>query len=167
MTDASEERVAAFVALMREQDRSLRAFTYRLVGGDVEDVLQAAYLAAFRAMPEFRGDSSMTSWLHRIVYTTAINHLRSRRRRIRYDQFGAVAESGGDFAVSLPGRLDLVGALSRLPVDQRAALLLVDGQGFSYDDAAAVLGVSAGTVASRLNRARLRVRATLNSERAG
>ena len=167
MTASSEQRVAAFEAVLRDQDGQLRAFAYRLVGADVDDVLQVAYLSAFRAMPTFRGDSSLSSWMHRIVYTTAMNHARGNRRQRRHDQFGAVGEIGGDFAAGISTRLDLAKALSQLPGDQRAALLLVDGQGFSYDDAAEVLGVNAGTIASRLNRARVRVRALLDEGEQG
>ena len=118
-------------------------------------------------MPQFRGESSLSSWLHRIVYTTAINHIRSHERRVRRDELGALRESGDDFAVETASRLDLEAALSRIPVDQRAALLLVDVQGFSYDDAARILGVAPGTVASRLSRARGVVRAALMTEREG
>jgi RNA polymerase sigma-70 factor, ECF subfamily len=153
--------VAEFEAVIHDHDDRLRSFAARLVGGDADDVLQAAYLVAFRAMPAFRGDSSLSSWLYRIVYTTALNHERGIRRRLRQDQLGALREIEGDFASGVSTRLDIYRALSKLTIDQRAVLLLVDGEGFSYDDAAKVLGVNTGTVTSRLNRARTRLRALL------
>lgn len=161
VTELSADRVGAFEATIREHDTVLRRFAYRLVGRDVEDVLQSAYLSAFRALPAFRGDSSMSTWLHQIVFATAMNHHRSSRRRSRSDVLGAVGESGGDFSVDSSSRIDLERAVDRLPIDQRAALLLVDGQGFSYIDAARVLGVAAGTVASRLSRARAQIRESI------
>ena len=164
VTERPAQRVAAFEAVIRAQDAQLRGFAQRLVGGDVDDVMQVAYLAAFRAMPSFRGDASMSSWLHRIGYTTALNQVRTSGRRRRHDEFGAVAEIGGDMAAGVSGRVDLSRALAQLPIDQCAALLLVDGQGFSYDEAAVVLGVNAGTVASRLSRARAQVRVLLGDE---
>ena len=155
---SSAERVAAFEAMVRSHDASLRRFGFRLVGGDIDDVLQTAYLAAFRAMDEFRGESSSGTWLHRIVYTSALNHLRSRRRSMRREELAAGTTLGSDVAGDVSARVDLARVVDALPVDQRAVLVLVDGQGFSYEEASVVLGVGVGTIASRLSRARTRVR---------
>jgi RNA polymerase sigma-70 factor (ECF subfamily) len=161
VTEISADRVGAFEAMVREHDAVLRRFAYRLVGRDVEDVLQSAYLSAFRALPAFRAESSVSTWLHRIVFAAAMNHHRSNRRRFRRDVLGAVGEFGDDFSADSTSRVDQARAVHRLPIDQRAALLLVDGQGFSYAEAARVLGVAAGTVASRLSRARAQVRESI------
>ncbi len=162
MTDVAAQRVAEFEATVREHDDALRGFAYRLVGRDLDDVMQVAYLAAFRALPSFRHDSSVSTWLHRIVYTTALNHVRANRRRLHRDNWSGRRAAATDLATAVSDRLDIARALGQLPVEQRSALLLVDGQGFSYDEAAAVLGVAAGTIASRLSRARAHVRAVLD-----
>ncbi|HEY4334018.1 MAG TPA: sigma-70 family RNA polymerase sigma factor [Ilumatobacteraceae bacterium] len=162
MTDLTTRRVADFESLVRVHDGALRAFAYRLVGRECDDVLQVAYIAAFRALPGFRDESAVSTWLHRIVYTTAMNHLRSRRRRLHRDDAAIDDVVRDDVAVFVSNRVDVARALARLPLDQRAALLLVDAQGFSYDDAARVLDVAPGTVASRLNRARHRLRELLD-----
>ena len=155
-----EDRVARFEAVLAEHDAGLRAFVYRLVGSDVDDVLQDAYLAAFRALPAFRGEAALRTWLHRIAYTTALNALRSRSRRLQRDDRNVLA-GGVDEAATAAHRVDLERALAKLTVEARSVLILVDAQGFSYDEVAQVLGVAAGTVASRLHRARERVRAAM------
>lgn len=153
--------VAEFEELLRANDRRLRSLAYRIVGSDVDDVLQQAYLKAFLQRSTFRGDSSVATWLHRIVYTTALDHLRTTGRRDRLHQRTAGTDRVGDTSDEVVDRLTLEAALDELPVDQRAVLLLVDGQGMSYDDAAAVLDVAPGTIASRLSRARTAVRTRL------
>eukprot|EP01041_Mallomonas_annulata_P033477 gene33477-56107_t len=80
---AAAAAVAEFEELLRDNDRRLRALAYRIVGSDVDDVLQQAYLKAFLQRSTFRGDSSVATWLHRIVYTTALDHLRATGRRDR------------------------------------------------------------------------------------
>lgn len=162
---SSAAGVAEFVALLRTHDDVLRAFAYRLVGADVDDVLQAAYLAAFRALPEFRGDASLQTWLHRIVYTTGVNHLRSNRRRSEHEQRSSIVSESADVADVAVAHVDLNRAIDALTVDQRAVLLLVDGAGFSYTEAAEILGIEVGTIASRLSRARHSVRSELTVER--
>ena len=154
--------VAEFEELLRANDRRLRALAYRIVGSDVDDVLQQAYLKAFLQRSTFRGEASVGTWLHRIVYTTALDHLRAAGRRDRVQERSAGSDRMRDASDEVVDRLALEAALDELPVDQRAALVLVDAQGMSYDDAAAVLDVAPGTIASRLSRARSAVRARLS-----
>jgi RNA polymerase sigma-70 factor (ECF subfamily) len=160
--ESSSRSIEAFEALLREHDRAVRSVAYRMVGGDVDDVLQQAYLKAFGQWSGFRGESTFRTWLHRIVYTTALDHLRSTKRREQLHLRVATDERTTDAAQSVVDHLELERALAALPVDQRVALLLVDGQGLGYDEAAAVLDVPAGTIASRLNRARAAMRAELS-----
>jgi RNA polymerase sigma-70 factor (ECF subfamily) len=154
--------VAEFEALIRSHDRSIRAVAYRLVGDDVDDVLQQAYLKAYREWPRFRGESSFSTWMHRIAYTTALDHLRSRRRRDAVTHRLRPGSDDSDPAQSAVDHVALEQALAELPPDQRTALLLVDGQGMSYADVAAVVGVAEGTIASRLTRARSAMRVVLS-----
>lgn len=159
--------VAAFERLVREHDDRMRALAFRMLGdrSAMDDALQDAYVRAFRGLPRFRGDARFSTWLHRIVATTCIDHARRQQRR-REDELpdeprlvgGGAGDPAGEAVVR---RLDLRRALDRLDPDQRAALLLVDGDGLSYGEAGALLGVPAGTVSSRLTRARTAVRAML------
>lgn len=153
----------AFTELVRHYDHRLRALAYRLLGdrAAMDDALQETYVKAFRALPRFREDAGLGTWLHSIAYRTCID-LQRREGRHRTDPEPAVlADSGADPAATATNRADLARALAALPVDQRAAVLLVDGEGLDYDGAAAVLGVAPGTIASRLSRARAALRAAL------
>jgi RNA polymerase sigma-70 factor (ECF subfamily) len=129
----------------------------------MEDALQEAYLKAFRALPQFRGESSIGTWLYRVVYNACLDELRRSRRSVDLMLHALDEEREGarDPAETLPRQSAVWSALMALPLEERAAVLLVDGQGFRYADAAAVLGVPVGTVASRLNRARPAVRRAL------
>jgi RNA polymerase sigma-70 factor (ECF subfamily) len=151
----------AFAALVRLHDRMLRALAYRLLGDRqlMDDVLQDAYVKAFRALPRFRAESSVATWLYRIVYNACQDELR-RARRSREEPLGEELGSAADPADAV-AQSDVAAALAGLTPQDRAAVLLVDALGSSYDDAAEVLGVPRGTVASRLNRARPALRAAL------
>ena len=120
-------------------------------------------ISAFRRAGDFRGDSAVTTWLHRIVVNASLDRLRRRAAR-------PVASAGDEQAFeALAGarhrsgaraadtRLDVDAALRILPPPQRAALVVVDMLGFSVDDAAAILDTSPGTVKSRCARARARL----------
>jgi RNA polymerase sigma-70 factor, ECF subfamily len=152
----------AFAAVIRHYDPGLRTLAYRLLGDRdrMDDALQEAYVKAFRALPRFRGDSKLGTWLYRIAYNACLDELK-RSQRVVQLPLEEIAEPAGpwlDPGEVLARRHDLVPALAALPPDERAAVLLVDAQGFDYKDAASVLGVPAGTVASRLSRARAALR---------
>jgi RNA polymerase sigma-70 factor, ECF subfamily len=154
-----------FWALVEPHDRGLRALAYRLLGDAdaMDDVLQDAYLKAFRALPSFRGRSAMGSWLYRIVYNTCMDYLRRGRLRRHAPITSAedAPDPGPDPAELATDRRDLARALASLHPEARAAVLLVDAEGMSYAQAAEVLGVSPGTIGSRLNRARSVLRIAL------
>jgi RNA polymerase sigma-70 factor (ECF subfamily) len=152
------DRESRLESLIRQEHDNLRRFAFRLVSDDGDDVLQEAYLRVFRYWPRFdpsRG--SPISWLYRIVYNEAVSDLRRKRRRPITSEKEAV--SAGDAQMLANNRLDLAAALAELSPDHRAVVLLVDWLGFPYSEAAAILGVPEGTVSSRLNHARARVRA--------
>jgi len=153
----------AFVELVERHDVSHRRLAFRLLGGSerMDDALQDAYARAFRALPRFRGDSSLETWLYRIVYNACVDDLRRRREH-------ETLEEWDERLVAAPAepeeRLDLAAALASLPPELRAVVLLVDAEGLSYAEAAVVLGTPAGTIASRLNRARSHLQASLRGE---
>jgi RNA polymerase sigma-70 factor (ECF subfamily) len=167
--DPSVQDPADFVAIVQAYDGRLRRLVTRmLVDRDrVDDVLQEAYVRAHRALPRFRADADLGTWLYRIAYNCCIDELRAAQRRPRPIEL--VPEQPADAAG--PGRRVAAqqavrAALAELPEDQRAAVLLVDGGELDYDDAAEVLGVPRGTVASRVSRGRrvLRARLSLDQE---
>jgi RNA polymerase sigma-70 factor (ECF subfamily) len=155
----------AFAAVIRHYDPGLRALAYRLLGDPhrMDDALQEAYVKACRALPRFRGDSKLGTWLYRIAYNACLDEL-GRSRRVAHlpldehrEQPG-LSSDPGDVAAR---RHDLATALAALPLEERAAVLLVDAQGFDYREAARVLGVPEGTIGSRLSRARVTLRRAL------
>jgi RNA polymerase sigma-70 factor, ECF subfamily len=151
----------AFTTLLRRHDASMRRVASRLLGSRtaMDDALQNAYLKAYKAMPTFREDARFGSWLYRIVANACLDELRRSRRAVNQ-----VATSH-DIASTTPGPERIVSAadmarlaLATLTADQRATLVLVDGEGFDNQTAAEILGVAPGTVASRLSRARAALR---------
>jgi RNA polymerase sigma-70 factor (ECF subfamily) len=161
---------AAFVDLVRRHDRSLRALAWRLLGDRdrMDDVLQEAYVKAFRALPTFRGDADAApgTWLYRITYNACMDELRRQRRGVLLPLDDAIGrpDPAGDVGDRVVRSRRLAEAIDGLPPDHRAAVLLVDGEGFDYASAAGVLGIPEGTVRSRLSRARARLRAALGEE---
>src|SRR5262249_44566249 len=148
----------------RHKDR-LWAVAVRTLGDPEEaaDALQDAMISAFRQASGFRGDSAVTTWLHRIVVNACLDRLRRRASR---PTVGGLDERA--MAVLSPGQpadpgagadtaLDVLAALRTLPPDQQAVLVLVDMLGYSVADAAEVLGISPGTVKSRCARGRARL----------
>lgn len=155
---------AAFEQLVREFDDGLRVFSHRVLGpGWTEDVLQEAYLRAFRALPQYRAErGSFRSWLYRIIYRLCLDELRrARRQPLQWasglDELPFANESEPDVAA----RDGLWRALGTLSSEERACVVLVDGLGFDYESTATILDVPRGTIASRLNRARPLLRRAL------
>ena len=160
----------AFAALVRHYDRGLRALAYRLLGdrNRMDDALQEAYVKAFRALPRFRGDSDVGTWLYRIAYNACLDEL-ERSRKVIYLPLAEIADTAQESepVERLATSRALATALAALPLEDRATVLLVDAEGFSYADAAQILAVPEGTVASRLNRARASLRRALGDRPEG
>ena len=167
--DARLGDTRAFSELLQAHDDKMRGVVWRLVpsSSEMEDILQDAYLKAWRSLDGFRGDAAFSSWLYRIVHTTALDHIKAQRRRrvVPLDEAGvlSVDDSSGVLVESDALRA----ALAQLPEDQLAVVALVDGRGASYDDVAEMLGIQPGTVGSRLNRARAALRRQLRTDETG
>jgi RNA polymerase sigma-70 factor, ECF subfamily len=149
---------AAFGQLfLRHRDR-LWAVALRTMGDadEAADALQDAMISAFRRAADFRGDSAVTTWLHRIVVNACLDRMRRRATRpvaADLDLLARVPQADPDRDV----RLDVLAALRTLVPEQRAALVMVDMLGYSVADTAEILGVSPGTVKSRCARGRARL----------
>ena len=158
----------AFTALVSHYDDRLRALAFHLLGDPeaTRDALQDAYVKAYVGLSGFRGESDIGTWLHRIVYTTCLNHLRSTGRRPRLAAEDPSmpewpADAGGDPGDIVASTLDLAALLRALPPEQRAAVVLVDALGMGYKQTGEILGVAQGTVASRVTSARAKLRRAL------
>ena len=132
---------------------------------DAEDALQDAMLSAHRGAGSFRHDAAVGSWLHRIVFNACLDRLRRTKAHptAPLEDIYPVA----DRTAQVETAIVVQRALMRLPVEQRAAVVAVDMQGYSVADTAALLGVAEGTVKSRCSRARLRLAELLGHLNAG
>jgi len=153
------------VLFTRHRDR-LWAVALRTLADTDEaaDALQDAMISAFRRAADFRGDSAVTTWLHRIVVNACLDRLRRKAARpstsgMDERALDALAGRPGhpDHAADTETSLDVLAALRTLPHEQRAALVLIDMLGYSVADAAELLGISPGTVKSRCARGRARL----------
>jgi RNA polymerase sigma-70 factor (ECF subfamily) len=151
----------------RHRDR-LWAVALRTTGDPEEaaDALQDALIAAFRRADTYRGDAAVTTWLHRVVVNACLDRLRRRRTRAAVplpeeEQQAPRAWSRvvdpAELAMDADRRAAVLAALDTLPPDQRAALVLVDMEGYSVEETAAILECAPGTVKSRCSRARARL----------
>ncbi|WP_232828543.1 RNA polymerase sigma factor SigM [Kribbella monticola] len=149
----------------RHRDR-MWAVAIRTLGEPEEaaDALQEAFISAFRRADSFRGDAKVTTWLHRIVVNACLDRI--RRRQVRQadplpEDEDRAAELAGpaedDPAEVRERRLDVLHALKQINTDQRSALVLVDMEGYSIEEAAAILGCAPGTVKSRCARGRAKL----------
>jgi RNA polymerase sigma-70 factor, ECF subfamily len=136
---------------------------------DAMDVAQDAFLKAYRALPNFRGESAFYTWLYRIAINTAKNYLVMQSRHLLETEVIPESEEGEQFELestlkeySTPENMVLtdeiqatiVAAIDDLPDDLRTAILLREVEGLSYEEIANVMGCPVGTVRSRIFRAR-------------
>ena len=160
----------AFDLLVIKYQRRLFRLVSRLVGdsAEAEDIVQEAFIKAYSALPQFRGDAAFYTWLYRIGINTARNFLETRGRRIpAFRDLGAdQSEVPNDkvsstedntpesalFARQIAESIQL--AMDDLPQDLRMALMLREFDGLSYEQIAEVMGCPLGTVRSRIFRAR-------------
>lgn len=175
--------VDAFAAVFEQHRPLLHRIACRLVGADDgEDVVMDTYLKVWKAIPQFRGDAALRSWLCTATRNCALDYLRRRRReneRLQHDN--STDADATPLLERLPDeraigadrhaeRLDLgsqlAEALRSLSPDHRTTLLLREVDGLSYKEVAAATGVSIGTVMSRLFYAKHRLRKLLRHEEA-
>ena len=150
----------------------VHATAYRLTGDPdlAADATQDAYVRAYASLRTFRGSSTFSTWLYRIVVNVSLDALRRRARAP--EPLTALADTEEQWEIDVvdesadPGatvesrerRRLVFRALQELSSDHRTVLVLFDLNGFSYEEIADILGVPLGTVKSRLNRARLALR---------
>jgi RNA polymerase sigma-70 factor, ECF subfamily len=173
----------ACTRLVTDHQRMVYQLGFQLLGDPQEalDLSQEVFLCVFRRLNHFRGQSTLRTWIYRIVVNQASNRLRWWRRRKKAQQVpldeqdshrGELAESR---SFAMPDRLlqqqETAGvvwqALEQLPFDQRTAIVLREIHGLSYEEIAGSLGVAVGTVKSRLARARTTLRSTLGDHAGG
>ena len=156
--EARRGSTAAFETLYRNHVGHVYGLCLRMTAhpATAEDCTQEAFIQAWRSLPGFEGRAAFGTWLHRI----AVNAVLAQGRR-RREQTGADM-SADEMAATMPDPtcgdhgdvLDLEAAIARLPAGARQVLVLVGLYGHSHEEAAALLGIAAGTCKSQLHRAR-------------
>lgn len=159
--------LAAFESIFHKYKGRIYSLCYRLVNdlSEAEDLTQEVFLQLFRKMHTFRGESSFSTWFHRLAVNTVLMHLR-KKKDIRQD---ALSEEDP----ALPANraqpesnlnLDKIGlerAIAELPQGYRTILVLHDIEGYDHQEVAELLGCSLGTSKSQLHKARMRLREIL------
>lgn len=153
---AGDERAGDWIA--REHYPKIIRFLRHLTGNlsDAEDLTQNTFIRANSALAEFRHDSSLSTWLHRIAYREYCHYLRDRREYVE-----PFPEMTHEFRQRSEDAVVLAAAIQNLPSDLREAFVLQEIQRLSVREAATVLGVPEGTVKSRNHLARTRLRTAL------
>ena len=163
ITRAQRGEAAAFSELVaRYQDRIYR-YLLRMTRSqeDARELTQETFLNAYQALARWRPDARLSSWLFRIAHNQALDRLRRARRvefvaldEVQADRIPAATPTPEAVLQTRQSIAALEGALARLSLEQREILLLRDIEDMPYEDIAAVLGLSLGTVKSRIARAR-------------
>ena len=159
----------AFDALVRKYQHKLVKLVMRYVRNpaEAEDIAQEAFIKAYRALPQFRGDSAFYTWLYRIAINTAKNHLVAEGRRPldhgmdlqdpdQYDVQSRLRDVDTPEHLLLTDEIQrtVEAAIADLPEDLRTAIVLRELEGMSYEQIAETMGCPVGTVRSRIFRAR-------------
>lgn len=154
--------------IVREHSARVYRLAYRLSGNqhDAEDLTQETFIRVFRSLASYK-PGTFEGWMHRITTNLFLDMVR-RRQRIRFDHLSDEAErlpgTHADPVISYDHNnvdADVQAALADLPPDFRAAVVLCDIEGLSYEEIAATLGIKLGTVRSRIHRGRLQLREAL------
>jgi RNA polymerase sigma-70 factor (ECF subfamily) len=167
----------AFELLVSKYQRKLLRLISRLVRdpAEAEDVAQDAFIKAYRALPQFRGDSAFYTWLYRIGVNTAKNYLVSQGRRPpsstekdneeaeTFDDADALRDINTPESILLSKEIATTvnAAMAKLPEELRTAISLREIEGLSYDEISEVMNCPIGTVRSRIFRAREAIAAEL------
>ena len=171
--DAAEWTPPTWEDVVRDHSARVYRLAYRLTGNthDAEDLTQEVFVRVFRSLATY-SPGTFEGWLHRITTNLFLDMAR-RRQRIRFEGLGEETTARLSGAEPTPAQVfddrhldgDVQAALKALPPEYRAAVVLCDIEGFSYEEIAATLGVKLGTVRSRIHRGRAQLRAALEHRR--
>ncbi|MBO0813269.1 MAG: RNA polymerase sigma factor SigE [Microlunatus sp.] len=168
--DAADWAPPTWDEVVREHSARVYRLAYRLTGNphDAEDLTQDVFVRVFRSLHKFQ-PGTLEGWLHRITTNLFLDGAR-RRKKIRFDGLAEGSEERLESRMPAPAEQladadldhDVAAALAALAPEFRAAVVLCDIEGLSYDEIADVLGVKLGTVRSRIHRGRAQLRTALS-----
>jgi RNA polymerase sigma-70 factor, ECF subfamily len=156
---------AALHAFYERYRRRVFSLIARIVGAqDAEELTQEVFLRAFKALPKFRGDAQLSTWMYRLAVNAALSYATRGQARQRRDlgEEALLALPAEDAPATDPKlRARLERALNALPAGYRAVLVLHDVEGLQHEEIAAILGCRVGTSKSQLHKARAKMRELL------
>lgn len=171
--------VESFELLISSYDKRAYNIAYRVMGNeeDAKDMAQEALLRVYRSIKDFRGQSSFSTWLYRIVTNVCLDELRRRKNEKYVSMDSTIQTDSGELHMELCSdketpesaferveqREAIKNAIRELNDEYRSVIVLRDIQGFSYEEISNILDCSLGTVKSRINRARTMLRDKLKS----
>jgi RNA polymerase sigma-70 factor, ECF subfamily len=151
----------AFETLVRRHQPTVYRIAFRLLGSsaDAQDVTQDTFVRAWRGLQKFRSDSAIGTWLYRIVARQSLNRIAARKptQTLEHVQLESLKDDPSQTVEQRERLAAVTRAIALLPGEQRAALVLREFEGLSYEQLADVLGISVPAVKGRLHRARLAV----------
>ncbi|MBT9152621.1 MAG: ECF RNA polymerase sigma factor SigE [Firmicutes bacterium] len=170
----------AFAAIVEKYQQRVYNVAFRMTGDreDSLDLTQESFVRVFRALKSFKGDSSLGTWIHRIVNNVVIDELRKRQRRpkVALNTDALLTTDEGEHALEISGKredtpeeqllrmeriAEIEQALAMITSEHRLVLIMRDIEGLSYEEMAQILALNIGTVKSRLSRARIALREKL------
>lgn len=165
----------AFESLVRRYQRMVHSLAYRMTGSlsEAEDLAQESFIRAFQRLADFRGEAKFSSWLYQIAMHACLNWRTSHARREQVHRNWAEqervagAKSSPEDRASEEQTRQVQEALMKLPVKQRAAIVLTVYEDMNHAEAARVLGCSETTVSWRLFAARAKLKRLLKSAKSG
>ena len=172
---ASDGDASAFNTLMGMHERRMYAVALRMCGNpeDAQDCLQEAMLRIYRAISGFKAQSSFSTWVYRVTMNTCLDELRRRRNKPSTSLDGLLdagwspadgRDTPEQHALRAEARASIQRFIQELPEDMRAAVVLRDVQGLSYDAIAEALDANVGTIKSRISRGREKLREKIQAQ---
>lgn len=168
VAQAKQGDADAFALLVQTYETSVYRLALRMCGNahDAEEVAQEAFMAAWKGLPSFRGESKFSSWLYQLTTNEAINFLRKEKRHravtpLEDEMEPATGDTAQQAAETKELQQALQQALDALTPEHRQIFLLRQMRQLSYEEIGRLLGLESGTVKSRLNRAKKQLRQIL------
>jgi RNA polymerase sigma-70 factor (ECF subfamily) len=163
---AQQGDVGAFESIYRANASSVYALCRRMTSDDrqARELTQDVFVRVWERLTQFRGQSALATWIHRVAVNVVLEHMRSRKRsdaRSGADALGVA--DGRRVDAQILARLDVDAAVARLPDGARAVFVLHDVEGYSHDEIAQMTGMAAGTARAQLWRARRALMRLLDS----
>lgn len=166
---AAKGDASAFNELLGAQENRMYAVCLRMCGNheDAQDCLQEAMLRVYRAISSFKGQSSFSTWVYRVTMNTCLDELR-RKKNKQTASLDSLMDAGWSptdefdtperHTLASERQREIRQVIGELPEDMRAAIVLRDIQGFSYEEISQMLDINVGTIKSRISRGREKLR---------